>query len=104
MFANICASSELIFKIKKKNPLTTVIPKLLENIEEAKQRGLSQRSHQVCVNARLAKQSSLKVSLWGLIFSSYSPKEVSDTVINYKSLESASTQSTCSPEKQGHPQ
>lgn len=34
-FANKCASSELIFKIKKKNPVATVIPKLLGNIQEA---------------------------------------------------------------------
>lgn len=95
-----CASSELIFKIKKKNPVT----KLLGNIQEDKQKGLSQRSHQVCENARLIKQSFHKVSLWGLIFSSHSPKEVSDTVTNYMSLESASIQSTCSPEKPGHPQ
>lgn len=45
MFVNICVSSELIFKIKKKNPVTTVIPKLLGNTQEATQRGLSQRSH-----------------------------------------------------------
>lgn len=52
----------------------------------------------------VTKQRFCKVSLWGLIFSSYSPKEGSDTVINYTSLESASIQNTCSPEKPGHPQ
>lgn len=78
--------------------------KLLGNIQEAKQKGLSQTSHQVCENARLIKQSFYKVSLWGLIFSSHSPKEVGDTVTNCTSLESASIQSTCSPEKPGHPQ
>lgn len=39
----------------------------------------------------VTKQSFHKVSLWGLIFSSYIPKEVSDTVINYTSLESLHT-------------
>lgn len=58
--------------------MTTVIPKLLAYIQEGKQRSLSQRSHQVCENARLIKQIFHKVSLWGPIFSSYSPEEVSD--------------------------